>query len=112
LQKAAQQIKPRKPGDRESSSEQMAGQQPGESKEPNPAADGFGNSETARLTELAAKLKARAARNWGELPGELKSELQQRTQSRPDADYAPLIRMYFDEISRRPSPSPESLTQP
>jgi hypothetical protein len=112
LQKAAQQIKPRKPGDRDSSSEQMAGQQPGESKESNPAADGFGNSETARLTELAAKLKARAARNWGELPGELKSELQQRTQSRPDADYAPLIRMYFDEISRRPSPSPESPKQP
>jgi hypothetical protein len=112
LQKAAQQLKPREPGDRESSSEQMAGQQPGESKESNPAADGSGSTETARLTDLAAKLKARAARNWGELPGELRSELQQRTQSRPDADYAPLIRMYFDEISRRPSPTPESPQQP
>jgi hypothetical protein len=46
-------------------------------------------------------------RNWGQRPGELQSELQQRSQGRPDADYAPLIRMYFNEISRRQSPAPQ-----
>ncbi|MBL8851931.1 MAG: hypothetical protein JNG89_19820 [Planctomycetaceae bacterium] len=105
LHAAAQRLKPRAPGDQQSPSESGMSQQPGAKSQSQSAANGSGTTETARLAELAAKIKARSMRNWGELPGELRSELQQRTQSRPDADYAPLIRMYFDEISRQPSPA-------
>lgn len=109
LQQAAQRLKPRAPGEQESLSETAPGQQPGANPQSDSATEGGGTSETPRLTDLASKIKARAMRNWGELPGELRSELQQRTQSRPDADYAPLIRMYFDEISRRRSPTAEEV---
>lgn len=107
LQEAAQRLKPRKPGERQAPSEGSDGQQPSDETGTDEPTDGSGTTETVRLTQLAEQLNARAMRNWGELPGELQSELQQRSQGRPDSDYAPLIRMYFNEISRRQSPSLE-----
>ena len=40
------------------------------------------------------------ARNWGELPGELKTEILQAAKRKPDGDYARLIQKYFEEISK------------
>ena len=108
LQAAAERLKPREPGDQQAPEDAAPGQQPGGDANTEEASEGAGTAETVRLTDLTARLKERAMRNWGELPGELKSELQQRSQGRPDSDYAPLIRMYFNEISRRQSPSSES----
>ena len=108
LQAAAQQLKPRSPGEQQSPGESGMSQQPGSNPQTESSSKGGGTAETLRLTDLATKIKARSMRNWGELPGELRSELQQRTQGRPDADYAPLIRMYFNEISRRKSPTADA----
>lgn len=105
LQAAAQRLKPRTPGEQQAPGEGGMSQQAGTSPQADSSSKGSGTTESLRLTDLANKIKARSMRNWGELPGELRSELQQRTQSRPDADYAPLIRMYFNEISRRKSPT-------
>lgn len=55
------------------------------------------------LVELEAELKRMSSRNWGQLPGRIESDLFQSTQKKPDGDYARLIRLYFEEISRRRS---------
>ena len=55
------------------------------------------------LVELEAELRKMNRRDWGRLPGTIESELFQSTQKKPDADYARLIRLYFEEVSRRRS---------
>ena len=64
----------------------------------------FGNADEARIVELENHLKGLTTRNWGELPGSLKTEILQATRKRPDGDYSQLIRRYFDEISRSQQP--------
>ncbi len=53
------------------------------------------------LVELEAELRKMSNRDWGRLPGQIESELLQSTQKKPDSDYARLIRLYFEEVSRR-----------
>ena len=55
------------------------------------------------LAELEAELGRISARDWGQLPDRVESELQQAQQKKPDSDYARLIRMYFEEVARRQS---------
>ena len=65
-----------------------------------------GANETPRIVDLDTHLKALSTRNWGELPGTLRTEILQSSRKRPDGDYARLIKLYFDEISRgQPSES-------
>lgn len=64
----------------------------------------FGNTDEARIVELENHLRGLTTRNWGELPGSLKTEILQATRKKPDGDYSQLIRRYFDEISRTQSP--------
>ena len=64
----------------------------------------FGNTDEARIVEMENHLKGLSTRNWGELPGTLKTEILQAARKKPDGDYAKLIRRYFDEISRTQQP--------
>jgi hypothetical protein len=64
----------------------------------------FGNTDEARIVELENHLKGLTTRNWGELPGTLKTEILQASRRKPDGDYAKLIRNYFDEISKTRKP--------
>jgi hypothetical protein len=43
-------------------------------------------------------------RNWGQLPGTLKSELLESTRRTTDGDYAKPTRRYFQDISKSRSP--------
>ena len=53
----------------------------------------------AHLAELKDAIKARTGRNWGELPGHLRSEILQMSQGKYRDDYARLIQLYFREIA-------------
>lgn len=89
--------------------QQMAGQpgQPGKPGGKNgQKSQNRGANETPRIVDLDTHLKALSTRNWGELPGTLRTEILQSSRKRPDGDYARLIKLYFDEISRgQPSES-------
>ena len=73
---------------------------------------GGGTRQPVSLVDLDAQLKELSTRNWGELPGTLRTELQNTTRKRPDGDYARLIKLYFEEISRRQAPTLESPPSP
>jgi hypothetical protein len=80
------------------------GEQEGEPTEGTPGSEsGNSGQNPIRLVELEAELKKMSSRNWGQLPGQIESDLFQSTQKKPDGDYARLIRLYFEEISRRRS---------
>ncbi|MCA9117876.1 MAG: hypothetical protein KDA79_22550, partial [Planctomycetaceae bacterium] len=49
---------------------------------------------------LEAELRPQQARQWGELPGTLKTEILQGSRNVPRGDYARLIRLYFEEVAR------------
>ncbi|REJ85690.1 MAG: hypothetical protein DWQ34_28530 [Planctomycetota bacterium] len=90
---------------RESQSEMPAGS-PSTPQESEHA--GTGTQEGISLADLELHLQELSTRDWGELPGTLQTELQSSSRRRPQGDYARLIRLYFDEISRRQSPELES----
>ena len=69
--------------------------------------EGNGATVTVDLTELEIELKKLAPRQWGQLPGTLRTEILQAVRKRPNGDYAKLIRMYFEEISRARTKSQE-----
>ena len=54
---------------------------------------------TAHLADLKEQIKARTGRNWGELPGHLRSEILQMSNGKYRDDYARLIGLYFREIA-------------
>jgi hypothetical protein len=69
-----------------------------------PSADSVLHSNPARraeadLAELQAMIRAKTGRNWGELPGHLRTEILQMSRGRYRDDYARLIRLYFQEIA-------------
>lgn len=49
-------------------------------------------------------------KDWGRLPGRLKTEILQATQRKPDGDYSKLIKLYFEELARgsQSAPAPEA----
>ncbi|MBX3440813.1 MAG: hypothetical protein KF774_00300 [Planctomyces sp.] len=104
LRQAASQLKLR-PGS-SSMEEQMAGQsgEPGQSgSEPGENSNqerNRGGSGPPRIVDLDSHLEQLSTRNWGQLPGTLQTEILQSTRKRADGDYARLIKLYFDEISR------------
>jgi len=49
---------------------------------------------------LAKKLEPFQGRPWGDLPGELKTELLQSARAQFGDDYAPIIQHYFEQIAR------------
>lgn len=99
------------------------GQQPGQGQKPGqpsnqPSAQpgqnesDFGNTDEARIVALENHLKGLTTRNWGELPGSLKTEILQAARKKPDGDYAKLIRKYFDEISKTQRPDQPGAATP
>jgi hypothetical protein len=50
---------------------------------------------------LAKKLEPFQGRAWGELPGELKTQLLQDARTYFGEDYAPIIQQYFEQITER-----------
>ncbi len=85
---------------------QQPGAQPGQNE------SDFGNTDEARIVALENHLKGLTTRNWGELPGSLKTEILQAARKKPDGDYAKLIRKYFDEISKTQRPDQPGTAAP
>ena len=68
----------------------------GANREPKESETAAGDASLAQLQEA---IKARTGRNWGELPGHLRSEILQMSQGKYRDDYARLIGLYFREIA-------------
>ncbi|MDR3636837.1 MAG: hypothetical protein P4L84_23735, partial [Isosphaeraceae bacterium] len=77
----------------------------GQDKDPHSKA---GGTATPDLTTLQDMIRAKTGRAWGELPGHLRTEILQMSQSRYRDDYARLIQLYYREIAagaeREPRP--------
>ena len=48
------------------------------------------------------------ARDWGRLPGKLRTEILQAARDNPNSDYARLIKIYFREIASTPDPNDDA----
>ena len=101
LARASQQLQPGQPGQAQPGDPQSAA--PGES---SPSSrdtagnSGSGSSVAMELQRLEARLQRLSGRNWGRLPGKLRTEILQAARRDPNGDYARLIRFYFREIAR------------
>ncbi|QDV49173.1 hypothetical protein [Gimesia fumaroli] len=67
--------------------------------------EGGGAKTSVDFSQLKTKLKAMSSRNWGELPGNLDTEILQGSRSRTDPEYARLIKHYFEAIAKSKSDS-------
>ncbi|WP_339729825.1 hypothetical protein [uncultured Gimesia sp.] len=67
--------------------------------------EGGGAKSSVDFTQLKTKLKTMSSRNWGELPGNLDTEILQGSRSRTDPEYARLIKHYFEAIAKSKSDS-------
>ncbi|MCA9030133.1 MAG: hypothetical protein KDA66_04945, partial [Planctomycetaceae bacterium] len=63
----------------------------------------FGNEDLANLVNPNTNVNGEA-RNWGQLPGTLKTELLESVRRTTDGDYAKPTRRYFQEVSRIRAP--------
>ncbi|HZZ80245.1 MAG TPA: hypothetical protein VFE62_17155 [Gemmataceae bacterium] len=54
------------------------------------------------------KLEKLNSKAWGELPGELKTQMIQDFRARYGAEYAEVIRQYFERLANEPRPSPSA----
>ncbi len=101
LRQAASQLKLR-PGQQQGQEGQPGGEQGDSQPSSGQTKQGSasGAREQVRIVDVEAHLEKLSTRNWGELPGKLQTEILQSARRRPDGDYAPLIRSYFDRISR------------
>ncbi len=59
-----------------------------------------GEPQPADMQQLEAAVKKSTGRRWGELPGELQTEILQAAAKKPSSDYARLIKLYFKEIAK------------
>ena len=59
-----------------------------------------GMGSAGDLTPLEQQLQQQAMKNWGKLPGNLKTEILQSAQRKANGDYAKLIKLYFEEIAK------------
>jgi hypothetical protein len=55
------------------------------------------------MQQLELELKNLKSRNWGQLPGKLRTEILQSKKKNPNADYARHIKLYFEEIAKQQS---------
>ena len=82
----------------ETAEPRMTTRQAGTTKDPKGREITKGTTET--LTDLKALVQKKTGRNWGELPGHLRSEiLEMARQPRYRDDYARLIQLYFRDIA-------------
>lgn len=69
-----------------------------------------GQSEGAQvdldLKLLDAELKKQTHRNWGKLPGQLRTEILQGANKTPRPEYAKQIKSYFEEIAKPATKAP------
>jgi len=91
LAQAAQQVQPG-----QSKSKQTAQNQP-----PADGESGAGANAPVDLSNLDAELQRLSQREWGRLPGSLRTEILQAAGRKPNSDYAPLIKFYFQQIARK-----------
>ncbi|NQV29032.1 MAG: hypothetical protein HQ518_32155 [Rhodopirellula sp.] len=74
--------------------------------QPSDRQPGLGNSGTGAFGAgeikgpLDTELKRRAMKNWGQLSGNLKTEILQSSQRKANGDYARLIKLYFEELAK------------
>ena len=66
----------------------------------NTGGDGSGTNVTVDLRQLDAELKRQASRNWGRLPGQLRTEILQGAGKKSHPEYTQRIKSYFDEITK------------
>ena len=63
-------------------------------------ANGGGEADPADLGQLDTELKKQAQRNWGKLPGSLRTEILQGASKKPHPEYVKQIKSYFEEIAK------------
>jgi hypothetical protein len=66
---------------------------------PSPAGGGMPVGGSNLPPALAKKLEPFLGRPWGELPGELKTQLFQDARASFGEDYAPIIQQYFEQVA-------------
>ena len=81
--------------------QQMAQSLPKVAGRPAIGAGGGAPGGMALPAPLAKKLEPFQGRAWGELPGELKTQLLQDARTYFGDDYAPIIQQYFEQIAER-----------
>jgi hypothetical protein len=82
---------------------QAANKLPNAARSPSANAPGAaGPFASARLKEM--KLEPLQGKTWGELPGELKTQMLQDVRARFGEDYADMIRQYFERLAEAPRP--------
>ncbi|WP_166824240.1 hypothetical protein [Thalassoroseus pseudoceratinae] len=94
LQQAARSMQPSQPSSQQASSE------PGQSSQSLEGGDGSGTQADTDIHSIEQELKRRARREWGQLPGNLRTEILQGSQRKPNGDYAKLIKWYSEEIQK------------
>ncbi len=67
-----------------------------------------GQAAETDLAELKEAIRRGTGRNWGELPGHLRTEILQSARGRYRDDYARLIQLYFREIAAGAADKPAS----
>lgn len=68
-------------------------------------ASDFGSSQQlSDLLDLQSDLSNMTKRDWGQLPGELQTELLDSSHKRTSGEYSRLVRRYFNDISKKRSP--------
>jgi hypothetical protein len=82
-----------------------------------PAVGAGGVGRSGRLAlpaPLVKQLEAYQGKSWGELPGELKTQLLQAARAQFGEDYAPIIQQYFEQLAGtdRPARTPAAGKQP
>jgi hypothetical protein len=75
---------------------------PGESEQ---GAGGGGTRVTLDLSDLETELERLSGRQWGRLPGHLRTAILESATLPFDPDYADLISRYFETIAAPPTPS-------
>lgn len=90
------------PGQNKSSRGQQAqaGAEPPQPGEPGQGVASGGGPDAAELGQLDSQLKQQAQRNWGRLPGQLRTEIMQGANKKPHPEYAKQIKSYFEEIAK------------
>jgi hypothetical protein len=68
----------------------------GPTRDPKSAPAGVAPADLSQLQEM---VRQKTGRNWGELPGHLRTEILQLSQGKYRDDYARLIGLYFKEIA-------------
>ena len=59
-----------------------------------------GTTTPPNLNHLDGELQQQARRNWGRLPGQLRTEILQGAGKKSHPEYTQRIKSYFDEITK------------